>query len=392
MVHVWRGALVALLVTLALAGGPAVASAQGVFDVSVPSALLMAADTGQVLFEKNADDPIPPASLVKVMTLLVALDAVRTGEVSLDDPVRASERASRMTGSIVYLAPGEVQPLIQLLKAIAIAGANDASIAVAEHIAGSEGAFVERMNQRAQELGMTRTRFANSHGLPPAAGEGEAYTTARDIAKAARALITSYPQVLEWTKIRVEPFRERPAFNLYNTNELVGRYEGLDGLRTGYIEASGWLLLATAQRGETRLISVVMAARDQAERQSQTVSLLDYGFQRFVPVTLASGEVGELKIRSGDPEIIPVSVREPIRLLVPRGDRSGLTAAIEVSADLALPVMAGAPVGEYVVRYGEQEALRVPVYAAHEVQRAGIFTRAWRRIRQLVAGLFGRDG
>jgi len=382
----WRGALVVLLVAL-LVAGPQPAWAQGTFDVSVPSALLIAADTGQVLFEKNADQMIPPASLVKVMTLLVALDAVRSGEVSLDDPVRTSQRASRMTGSIVYLSPGEVQPLEKLLKAIAIAGANDAAIAVAEHIAGSEEAFVQRMNRRAEELGMTRTRFANSHGLPPT--QGEAYTTARDIAKAARVLIASHPEVLEWTKTRVEPFREQPAFNLYNTNELVGRYEGLDGLRTGYIEASGWLMLATAMRGDTRLISVVMAARDQAERQSQTASLLDYGFQRFVPVTLASGTVGELEIRSGRPERVPVEVREPVRILVPRGGQGGVTAAIEVSKDLALPVMAGAPVGEYVVRYGDREALRVPVYAVEDVQRAGFLTLAWRRVRDFASSLFG---
>jgi len=295
-----------------------------------------------------------------------------------------------MTGSVVYLAPGEVQPLEKLLRAVAIAGANDAAIAVAEYIAGSEPAFVERMNRRAAELGMNNYRFANSHGLPPAPGEGEAYTTARDIAKAARALVALYPEVLEWTKVRVEPFREQPAFNLYNTNELVGRYEGLDGLRTGYIEASGWLLVATAKRGDIRLISVVMAARDQAERQSQTVSLLDYGFQRFIPVTLASGEVGELHIRSGRPERVPVRVNEPIRILLPRGEQGAVTAAIEVKRDLALPVMAGAEVGDYVVRYGDREALRVPVYAVQAVERAGAFTLAWRRVRDFIASLFGR--
>lgn len=364
--------------------------AQAFFDVSAPSAILIVADTGQVLFEKDADRPFPPASLAKVMTLLVALEAVNAGEVSLDDPVRASARASSATGSVVYLSLGEVQPLRQLLKAVAIAGANDAAIAVAEYVAGSEAAFVERMNRRARELGMIGTVFANSHGLPPGPGEREAVTTARDMAVAARALISAHPEVLEWTKVRVEPFRQSPPFNLYNTNELVGRYEGLDGLRAGYLEASGWLLIATAQRGETRLISVVMGARDQAERQSATVTLLDYGFQRFVPVTLAAEGVGELQIRTGQPERVPVRLGEPLRLLVPRGETRDVTAEIVVREGLSLPVEAGAPVGEYVVSIGGREALRVPVYTEHEVRRAGFFVRLWRQVRDWAASLLDR--
>jgi len=361
------------------------AAAQPAYDVSVPSALLIDAGTGQVLLEKEPRRPVPPASLAKVMTLLVALDEVKAGRVSLDDPVRASARASRMTGSRVYLREGEVHTLLELLKAVAIAGANDAAVAVAEHIAGTESAFVAMMNARAQELGMADSRFANAHGLPPAEGEGEAYTTAHDIAVAARALIASHPEVLEWTRIRVERFRDEPLFNLYNTNNLVGRYEGLDGLRTGYLEESGYLIVATAQRSGVRLLAVIMGARDEKERESQTISLLDYGFQRFIPVTIPTGRVGEARIPAGVPEWIPVEVRGPGRVLVPRGGPAEVEVEIEALPPV-LPIAAGDVVGEYVIRHGERELLRLPLYAGEEVKPASWLVRLWRRIRDALGG------
>ena len=361
------------------------AAAQLAYDVSGPSALLIDAGTGQVLLEKEPRRPVPPASLAKVMTLLVALDEVKAGRVSLDDPVRASARASRMTGSRVYLREGEVHTLLELLKAVAIAGANDAAVAVAEHIAGTESAFVAMMNARAQELGMADSRFANAHGLPPAEGEGEAYTTAHDIAVAARALIASHPEVLEWTRIRVERFRDEPLFNLYNTNNLVGRYEGLDGLRTGYLEESGYLIVATAQRSGVRLLAVIMGARDEKERESQTISLLDYGFQRFIPVTIPTGRVGEARIPAGVPEWIPVEVRGPGRVLVPRGGPAEVEVEIEALPPV-LPIAAGDVVGEYVIRHGERELLRLPLYAGEEVKPASWLVRLWRRIRDALGG------
>jgi D-alanyl-D-alanine carboxypeptidase len=361
------------------------AVAQPAFDVSVPSALLIDAGTGQVLLEKQPRWSVPPASLAKVMTLLVALDEVKAGRVSLDEPVRASARASRMAGSRVYLREGEVHTLLELLKAVAIAGANDAAVAVAEHIAGTEPAFVVMMNERARELGMADSRFANSHGLPPAEGEGEAYTTAHDIAIAARALIASHPEVLEWTRIRVERFRDQPLFNLYNTNNLVGRYEGLDGLRTGYLEESGYLIVATAERGGVRLLAVIMGARDEQERESQTISLLDYGFQRFIPVTIPTGRVGEARIPAGMPEWIPVEVRGPGRVLVPRGGPAEVEVEIEALPP-TLPIAAGDAVGEYVIRHGERELLRLPLYAGEDVKPASWLVRLWRRIRDALGG------
>lgn len=382
----------ALVLLASLVGVTAIISAQPLFDVSVPSALLIDADTGQILYEKDSHRPVSPASLAKVMTLLIAMDHVKAGRVGLDDPVRVSTNASSTTGSRVYLHAGEIQTLERLLKAVAIAGANDAAVAVAEYIAGSESTFVDMMNERAAELGMQDSRFANAHGLPPAAWEGEARTTAADIAKAARALIAHHPEVLEWTKIRVEEFREEPLFNLYNTNDLVGKYDGLDGLRTGYIEESGWLLVATARRGDLRLISVVLEARDEHERQSQTVSLLDYGFQRFVPILVAEGQVGEVRLVTGRPEKVPVEVDGSVRVLVPRGLQAALTTEVREYSDVAVPVMAGAPVGEYIVRYADEEALRLPVYASQDVEAVGPLVRLWRRLRDFTMSLFSRGG
>ena len=217
------------------------AGAQG-FDVESPAAFLMDVRTGQVLFEKNADLPLPPASLVKIMTLLVVMDAVEEGAVSLDDRVITSRRASGIGGSQVFLAEGEDHSLEEMLKAIAIASANDASFAVAEFLSGTEAEFAKRMNERAKRLGMVGSRFTSADGLPPARGQEGSITTAADIARASQTLILEHPRVLEWTSTAMEKFRDDPLFILYNTNHLVGKYSGLDGLKTGYTQAAGWCL------------------------------------------------------------------------------------------------------------------------------------------------------
>lgn len=361
------------------------AGAQG-FDVPVPAALLMDAHTGQILFAKRADEPFRPASLAKVMTLLVALDAAAAGEVSLADPVRASARAAAIGGSQVYLAQGEVHTLEALLKAIAIAGANDASIAVAEHIAGTEEAFVQRMNERARRLSMANSLFINSHGLPPSTGPDSSWTSARDIARAARELIRLYPVVLSWTSVRVETFRTEPLFNLYNTNDMIGWYEGLDGLRTGYTSEAGYLIVATAQRGDVRLIAVVMAADSAATREQATRALLDYGFNRFEARRLTAGVVGTVTVPDGNPRQLPVRIDEGARVLVPRGGAASVETAVEPRGELRAPIAAGSEVGEYVVRVGGSEALRLPLYAAEDVERAGFWTRLWRGVLRLFGG------
>ncbi len=382
MSHRDRSLGVVLIVIVVLSCG-SVVWGQG-FDVNVPAAYLIDAHSGQELLVKNADEPFHPASLVKVMTLLVALEAVSAGEVSINDEVRTSGRAAAIGGSQVYLTQGEVRTLESFLRAIAIAGANDASIAVAEFVAGTEEAFVHRMNELARELGMKNSLFINSHGLPPARGTDDSWTSARDISIAARELINRHPDVLTWTSVRVEPFREEPLFNLYNTNDLIGRYEGLDGLRTGYTSEAGYLLVATAARGDVRLISTVLAARSQSERQEVTRALLDYGFYRLQRIEVGVGVVGELTVSDGTPVQMEVRLDEAVHVHVPRGETAMIDTQLVPKQDLSAPIGAGDEVGTFVVSVGGNEALRVPLYAAHDVARAGVWERLWRS----VSGIF----
>ena len=369
--------------------GPAHAPAAVGFDVNVPVAFLMDAETGQVLFAKEADRPVHPASIVKVMTLLVALDAVERGLVSLDDPVRVSREAEAMGGSQVYLAQGEVFPLEKLLRAVAIASANDAAVAVAEHVAGTEGAFVALMNRRAQEIGARSTRFTNVHGLPPDGGQDANLTTARDIAIMARELVRRHPQVLEWTSVRREVFRERPLFYLDNTNHLIGRYPGADGLKTGYTSEAGYSVVATAQQNGRRLIAVVMQADSDATRVAQTERLLDFGFRAYRPVVVAlEGErVGTLRLRTAQPESVPVRAARTLRVFTFGGESRGVTRRVELREGLQPPIRQGQEVGWVVGEVSGQPVARVPVVAEQAMGRASAGRQLWRWLRDAVGAL-----
>lgn len=384
-IAVLTGALILFLASLSVIG-----HAQH-FDLPARSAILIEAETGQILFEKNADEPLPPASLVKTMTLLVAMDAVKAGHVRLDDEVRASSLAARRGGSRVFLAEGEVHTLENLLKAVAIASGNDAAVAVAEYIGGSVPAFTNMMNARAQEIGMTNSRFFNADGLPPGPGEELSLASARDMAKAAQALILYHPEVLEWTSTKMENFRESPLFILYNTNRLVGRYEGLDGLKTGYTEAAGWCLIGTAVRGETRLISVVMGTASQDQREEQTRAILDHGFNRFAPLLVADGRVGEIRMATASPEVFDVTVHTPVTALHPVGMADRVSTELVPYGELDAPLRAGDPVGELIVRFEDEELFRVTVHSEVDVERANAAVRLWRSARDFARGIIGRE-
>ena len=381
---------IALLFALTLFFSWAVPGQAQSFDVAARAAILIDAATGQVLFEKNADQPYEPASLVKIMTLLVAMDAVKAGQVSLSDPVRTSRRAASIGGSQVYLAEGETHSLEMMLKAVAIASGNDASTAVAEFLAGTEASFTQLMNERAKSLGMTNSYFANAHGLPVNQGERPSVVSARDIAAAARALITEHPEVLAWTSTVMERFRENPLFILYNTNGLVGKYDGLDGLKTGHTEAAGWCLVATAVRGNVRLISVVMGTESRTAREEETRRLLDYGFNRFVLVLAGEGQVGTVKVPTAAKERLEVALANPLWVHTPRGQNIPVRTEIVPLAGLTAPIAQGQRVGELVVYLGDQEVVTAPVYAVSGSERAGLVVRTWRSVRDFVAGLVSR--
>ncbi|MBI2914587.1 MAG: D-alanyl-D-alanine carboxypeptidase [Firmicutes bacterium] len=370
--------------------GKGVLAAQ--FDVGAKAAILMDASTGQVLFSKNAREKRPPASITKIMTVLVAMDAVKSGDASLTDKVSVSPAASRLGGSQAFLDPREQFTLEQMLKAITIGSANDAALAVAQHVAGTEAAFVESMNLKAQELGMTDTTFGNPHGLPPEDGAQGDITSARDVAVMTRALVSDHPEVLKWTSTRQDTLREEPRqFTLMNRNRLLSLYSGADGVKTGYTEEAGYCLSATAKRDKTRLISVVLGADSDQARVEQSIGLLDLGFRGFKPVVLAAATetVDTVKVRTGIPENVPVVAKKELRILVPRG-RPGVKAErrVELQRNLQAPLREGQVLGKLVGALDGRKVSESPLVAGVPVRRAGVFRLAFRWVRDLVLSVF----
>ncbi|OUM93948.1 MAG: hypothetical protein BAA04_13460 [Firmicutes bacterium ZCTH02-B6] len=381
-----------VLIVLLLLGNSGPAMAQLAFDIPAEIGLLMEASTGRILWAKNPEMQTEPASLAKLMTMLLVYEAVENGIATWNDRVVASPYAASVGGSTAMLAPGESFTLLQMLKAIAIQSANDASVAVAEHLAGSEPAFVAAMNAKARELGMTSTRYVNADGLPVPAGAEPNLTTARDVATLARTLITKYPQVLELTSTWQETLREavgnRPRFDLINTNRLILRYPGADGLKTGWTEAAGYNLVATAQRNGVRLISVVMRAESDEARVSQSARILDYGFNNFGwYVVLPKGQsVGSVRLPDGVQEQLPVRAGEDLHAFLHRADVNRVTYRVIPRDNLSAPVAVDEVVGEIVAYVGDEEVGRVAAIAAADMGRANFFVRTFRWLRDLVSG------
>jgi len=384
--------LIGFLVLLVLGAAGLPARAQLQFDIPAESALLMEASTGRILWAKNPDMPTEPASLAKIMVMLLVYEAVDQGIASWNDRVVTSAYAASIGGSTALLAPGESFTLRQMLQAIVINSANDATVAVAEHLAGSEEAFVAAMNARAQQLGMTNTRYTNANGLPAPPGAQPNLITARDVAVLARELITKYPEVLELSSTWQTTFREavgsRPAFVLTNTNRLILRYPGADGLKTGWTEAAGYNLVATAERNGVRLISVVLRTESDEARLAQTTRLLDYGFANFGwHVPLPRGQsVGSIRLPDGVTEQLPVRAGEDLRVFIHRADVNRVTYRVIPREDLQAPVAVDQPVGEIVAYVGDEEVGRVPAIAAANIGRANFLVRGWRWLRDMVTG------
>lgn len=374
--------------------GYAAATADAVldFDIAAESALLMEMSTGQVLWSKNADMQTEPASLAKIMTMLLAYEAVDRGIATWDDEVVTSSYAASIGGSTALLAPGETFSLENMLRAIAINSANDATVAVAEHLAASEPAFVDAMNRRARELGMNDTVFVNSDGLPVPPGEQPNLTTAADMALLAHHFISTYPEVLELTSVVQWTFREerptRPAFVLTNTNRHALRIDGVDGLKTGWTDEAGFNLVATAERDGVRLISVVLRTEDEETRANQTARVLNYGFQNFSwHVALPQGQgVGNIRVADGVREQLPVRAAEDLSVFVHRGDVDEISYRVEMTPELRAPIAVDDVVGHVVATLDGEEIGRVPAIAAADLQRANALTRGWRWLRDALSG------
>ena len=376
-------ALCLWLLVLALvpaAGGPqreAAAPAQGAFlaaagqgaDLSLPcrAAILVDQATGTVLYEKNADQPMPIASITKVMTLLLTFEAVHAGKFSLSSPVPVSAHAAGMGGSQIWLEPGEQFTLDEMLRAICVSSANDAAVAVAELVGGSEGAFVALMNAKAAELGMSGTTFKNACGLDT---EGH-LSTARDVAVMSRAILTECPEVLHYSGIWTDTLRGGETM-LVNTNKLLRRYDGITGLKTGTTGGAGVCISASASRDGLDLIAVVLGSNSSAERFEAATALLDYGFASYeaAPLPDLSQRPLRLAVDGGAAADVPLDYSAlPGRLLVPRGGAEGLAATVELPGSCSAPLRMGEEVGAVAITSGGQTVGSWPVRAAADAPR-----------------------
>ena len=354
-----------------------VAEAEGMqvaLSLPVKSAILIDQNTGTVRYEMNADEKLPPASITKIMSLLLFMEALDSGKIALTDTVTCSEVAAGFGGSQIWLKPGEEMTVDDLLKAVAVQSANDATVCLAEYVAGSEEAFVQLMNQKAAELGMENTHFACCAGLD---NEGH-YSTARDIALMSRALLR-YPKITDYTTIWMDTLRNG-ATSLVNTNRLVRFYQGATGLKTGSTDAAGYCISATAEREGMELIAVVLGSETSQQRFEDAKTMLNYGFSTYVLADITPEETPVAPVRLGRTPSVEASLAQS-KLLVGKGQAGDLTRTVKLQEDLSAPVEKGQAVGILTVQSGDTTLAELPLTAAAAVERmtwGDLFTRLLR--------------
>jgi serine-type D-Ala-D-Ala carboxypeptidase (penicillin-binding protein 5/6) len=334
------------------------------------SAILIERDTGAVLYEKNAHEKLPPASMTKIMTMLLIMEAIDKGELSYKEKVRASEYAASMGGSQIFLEPGEEMTVDELLRGIAIGSGNDASVAMAERIAGSEEAFVEMMNKKAKELGLKDTSFQNATGLP---AEGH-YSSAHDMAMMARELL-KYEDITKYTRQYEDYLRENTdkKFWLVNTNRLVKFYPGVDGLKTGYTSEAKYCLTATAKKNGMRVIAVVFGASTPKERNAQITRMLDYAFSQYKthPVYKRNEVIAHVNVSKGKKKEVALVTSEPISVLTKKGQSiDQVKKVIKVKENVKAPIKKGDKLGILILKQDGKELLRSPIVAKENVAEA----------------------
>lgn len=329
------------------------------------SAILLEASTGKILFENNSHKAQAPASVTKLMTLVVAFEAIEAGKGSLTDKVAASENAWRLGGSQIYLEPGEEMSLEELLIAVAVGSANDACVAVAEHLYGTHEEFVEAMNQKVKDLGLTDTHFVNSYGLP---AEGH-YSSSYDMAQIGRVAL-EYPKLMELVTIKEYDLRGG-EFHLYNTNKLLWWYKGADGFKTGWTNEARYCLASTAERDGLRLIAVVFGSPQRHGNFRDCMKLFNYGFAKYsFKSVLQAGQVGGVaKVAKGATDSVEAVVNQSAGALVAKGQDKGITYRVELPASVTAPVAAGQKLGELVVCQAETEISRYDLVAKEAVPR-----------------------
>lgn len=353
------------------------ASASSTLDVNGKSAILMEQSTGEILFEKNSHQKLAPASITKVMTLLLIFDALESGKIKLDDMVTVSEHAASMGGSQVFLAVGEQQTVKDLIKCISIASANDAAVAMAEYTAGSEELFVDAMNKKAVSLGMNDTTFKNACGLDVAGHEMSAY----DIAIMSKELITKYPQIFDYTTTWQDTIIHKTSkgeseFGLTNTNKLLKWYSYATGLKTGSTSSALYCLSGTAKKDNMQLIGVIMSAPDFKTRFHEVIKMFEYGFSNYSIIQgKPKGEqVGEVKVYKGDKDTVPAIIKDTVNILVNKDTKEITDTKINLETVVKAPINAGDKLGELIYYSNGKEVGKVELVAKEEVKKASFQT------------------
>lgn len=346
-------------------------------DITAQSAVLIENSSGRILYEKEKDKELIPASITKIMTLLLIFEALEKGQIHLEDSVSVSEYAASMGGSQVFLEPGETQTVDTMIKCISVASANDAAVAMAEYVAGSEQAFVDQMNQKAKDLGMKHTHFMNCNGLDDSIESGH-YSSAYDVALMSRALISGYPQICHYSTIWMDEITHSTKkgdtqFGLSNTNKLIRTYQGITGLKTGSTSKAKYCLSATASRAAVSLTAVVMAAPDPKIRFNQAASLLDYGFANctgFEDQTTAL-KLPAIPVKNGVSETVIPYISKDFSYTLCKGESGDqIKRRIEYKKKLTAPIRKGDMVGRVVYTMNDQTLEEIPIYAVKKVPKA----------------------
>ena len=346
---------------------PAVSVHAVEMDIPAKSAVLMDVATGTLLYEQDAHTPLAPASVTKVMTLLLIMEAIDSGRIGWNDTVTTSEEAAAKGGSQVYLKVGETMCVADMVKSIAVSSANDCACAMAEHIAGSEGAFVDMMNARAKELGMQDTHFVNCTGLDDAPEAKEHKTSAYDIALMSAELLKNHPDIKKYTTIWMDTVRDG-AFGLSNTNKLVRFYQGATGLKTGFTSQAGYCLSASAMREDMELVAVVMGCETSKERFAACKSLLDHGFAAYALIT-PQAETAQIPVKLGVADAVTAVPAGEDAVLIDKAQKNQVTQQMELNEWADAPVSKGQRLGTLYIKAGQQVLKEIPLVAAETVEK-----------------------
>lgn len=353
-------------------------------SVSSKSAILMDVGSGQILYEKNAHDKLPPASVTKVMTMLLICEALDSGKITLDDSVQISENAASMGGSQIFLEAGEVQKVDTLLKGIAVASANDGCVAMAEYVAGSVESFVDMMNAKAKELNMKDTNFVNTNGLPVE----NHYTSAHDIALMSRELLKHdvISKYLTTWMDQVVVGKKQTTVGLANTNKLIKHYQGATGVKTGFTQQAKYCLSASAKRGDTHLIAVTLGAETSPERFKDATSLLNFGFANYESVKLCSknDNIATLTLDKADEQKINLVAKEDLSVLIKKGGNKDFTRKVKVNENPIIPIKKGTSLGYVEIYQGKTLVGKVDLVNTKDIQKASYLKMLQRVIDEML--------